>query len=104
MKKKLLMAALLGSACLAVAGCGQKEAETEKVTEAAAQTEAETAEETEAETETETAAQTETETAQETEAATEAETETERRGGGRPAAANRNRVRRGNGGADRGIF
>lgn len=77
MKKKLLMAALLGSACLAVAGCGQKEAETEKVTEAAAQTEAETAEETEAETETETAAQTETETAQETEAATEAETETE---------------------------
>ena len=77
MKKKLLMAALLGSACLAVAGCGQKEAETEKITEAAAQTEAETAEETEAETETETAAQTETETAQETEAATEAETETE---------------------------
>lgn len=77
MKKKLLMAALLGSACLAVAGCGQKEAETEKATEAAAQTEAETAEETEAETETETAAQTETETAQETEAAAEAETETE---------------------------
>lgn len=86
MKKKVLMAVLLGSACLAAAGCGNgsKEKATEAATEAAAETEAETeseAAETEAKTEAETVgteAETEAETAEteaETEEAAEAETE-----------------------------
>lgn len=61
MKRKLLLALLLGTACLAV-GCGKKAAETEKATEAAA---------------VETEAETKTESAEETEAQTDAEEETE---------------------------
>lgn len=83
MKKKVLMAVLLGSACLAVAGCGNKSNETEAVTEAAAESETEAgtdaaADETEAETDAEEAetdaAETETDAA---EAETDAEVETE---------------------------
>lgn len=83
MKKKVFLAVLLGTACLA-AGCGKKETETEKVTEAAltaeSETKTESADETEAETAAETAAEedaqaeTEAETvSEETEAETEAE-------------------------------
>lgn len=91
MKRKVLMALLIGTACLAV-GCGKKEAETEKTTEATVVTEAETktesADETEAETaeagetEAETEGTTEAETASEveTEAAAEAESEVEELG------------------------
>lgn len=62
MKKKVLMALLIGSACLA-AGCSKKAPETEKTTEAAV-TEASVGE-TEAETKTESADETEAETAEE---------------------------------------
>lgn len=68
MKKKVLVALLLGTACLA-AGCGKKEAETEKATEAVVETEAET--------KTESADETEAETAEEAETASEGETEAE---------------------------
>lgn len=87
MKRKVLLALLLGTACLA-AGCGKKEAETEKVTEAAAveteaateavteapETETDAEAQSEAGTEGETAAEGETEVT-ETEAVTEAQTE-----------------------------
>lgn len=63
MKKKVLMALLIGTACLAV-GCGKKEAETEKETMATVVTEAET--------KTESADETEAETVAETEAVSEA--------------------------------
>lgn len=76
MKKKVLMAVLLGSACLAVAGCSKKNTETEKATEKVTEAAAEAAEkETEGEAGVETEAQTKTESAEETEADTEAVTE-----------------------------
>lgn len=78
MKRKVLMALLIGTACLAI-GCGKKEAETEKTTEATVTTEAETKTESADETEAETveAAETEvaTEGSTEAEAASEGETE-----------------------------
>ena len=77
MKKKVLLAILLGSACLAATGCSSKSTETEKKAQTEAATEVKTEAATEAKTETQTEASTEAQTeAAESSATAETEIET----------------------------